>query len=262
VLLWFIFAAIAYGTATFAYAANGGEPGTGIKRHGRALLLLAALLHLACIGAQCMDGHHPLSSVFHATGLGGLIAVAGYLVLSRGGKLEPLGAIISTVGLAGLILSVVFSGVGTHELPSTVVVARAHISLAALGVAGFTLAAGVAGLYLVRERNLRSKAFRPGQWSMSLTALDRLHHRLVLLVTPVFTLAIVTGVIWMLGAGGPDVLAGHVVQIAGAITAWLASLALLIAHAVWGTRGRLSAWLTLLAFAAVVLVVVTYGVRA
>jgi ABC-type uncharacterized transport system permease subunit len=262
VLVLFVFAALAYGAASFAYAADAGESGSGIRRHGRALLLLAAVLHLACIGAQGMDGHHPLFSVFHATSLGALIAVAGYIVLSRGGKLESLGAIISTVGLIGLILSVVFGGAGVERLPSTVVVARTHISLAALGVAGFTLAAGVAGLYLVRERNLRRKAFRPGQWSMSLTALDRLHHRLVLLVTPVFTLAIVTGVIWMLGAGGLDVLAGHVVQIVGATTAWLASLALLISRAAWGTRGRRSAWLTLLAFAAVVLVVVTYGVRA
>ena len=104
--------------------------------------------------------------------------------------------------------------------------------------------------------------FRPGRKGMSLTGLDRLHHRLVLLVTPVFTLAIVTGVLWILELGGPDRLAGRAFEIGAAGIAWLASVALLISRAVWGTRGRRSSLLTLLAFGAIVLIVVWYGVRA
>jgi ABC-type uncharacterized transport system permease subunit len=125
------------------------------------------------------------------------------------------------------------------------------------------LAATVAGLYLVVERRLRTKRFRPGRQGMSLTGLDRLHHRLVLLVTPVFTLAIVTGVLWILEMGGPErLLQSRLFEIAAAGIAWLVSVSLLISRATRGTRGRRSAWLTMLAFLAIVLIVVSYGVRA
>jgi ABC-type uncharacterized transport system permease subunit len=224
--------------------------------------MLAAVLHVSCIGAGCMVGEHPLRSVFHATSLGALLTVVGYLLLSRHGKLWALGAIMGPIGLVGLVLAVVFGDHGVARPPSSVGLARAHVGLASLGIGGFLLAAGVAALYLIRERKLRNKVFRPGEWVVSLTALDRLHHRLVLLVTPVFTLAIVTGVLWMLAAGGPQLASGRIVEIAAAATAWLASVALLVSRAIWGTRGRRSAWLTLLALFAVVLLVIAYGVRA
>jgi ABC-type uncharacterized transport system permease subunit len=83
----------------------------------------------------------------------------------------------------------------------------------------------------------------------------------VLLVTPIFTLAIVTGVLWILQAGGPHMLRGRVFEIIAAAIAWGASIALLVMRAAWGSRGRQSAWLTIFAFASVLLIVVSYGVR-
>ena len=84
---------------------------------------------------------------------------------------------------------------------------------------------------------------------------------MMLLVTPVFTLAIVTGVLWTVEVGGLEQLSGRVFEVAAAGVAWLASVVLLVSRAIWGTRGRRSAWLTLLAFGMTVLIVVSYGVR-
>lgn len=259
-LVLFILAALAYGAASFAYGTEPSEH--GVRRFARPALIGAVVLHLACIGSMCLVGEHPLKSVFHATSFAALMTVVAYLVMSRGKKLDALGSVMTPVGLIGLVLAVVFSGEGVERAPATDAVAMAHVSLASAGLAGFTLAAGVATLYLARERKLRRKVFRPGEWSISLTGLDRLHHRLVLLVTPVFTLAIATGVLWILHAGGPQMLAGRTVELVAALTAWFASLALLISRAVWGTRGRRSAWLTLVAFASVVFIVASYGLRA
>jgi hypothetical protein len=43
--------------------------------------------------------------------------------------------------------------------------------------------------------------------------------------------------------------------------AWLASVGVLAARGGWGIRGRRAAWLTIVAFAATVAIVVGYGVR-
>jgi ABC-type uncharacterized transport system permease subunit len=263
-LLLFIVAALVYGAASFSYGAESSEQAEGtsaVQRWARPLLAVAAALHFIAIGAQCVEGDHPFKNIFLATSFGSLIAVAGYLGLSRGRRLEALGPIMAPVGLVGLVLGVVFSGLGGADVPAATTMPSAHVGLASLGLAGFTLAAGVAGLYLTMERRLRRKRFRPGGGGMSLTGLDRLHHRLVLLVTPIFTMAIVTGVLWILDLGGPHMLAGRWFELAAGGLAWIASVSLLVMRAVWGTRGRSSAWLTIVAFFAIVLIVVSYGVR-
>ena len=267
-LILFIASALLYGAASFAYGTERDQPDAsgkespGIARHARLLLALAAVFHFSAIGAQCIHGDHPLKNIFLATSFGSLIAVFGYLPLSRHHRLDPLGPVMAPVGLVGLVLGVVFSGVGTQEIPGAAGLLSAHVGFASAGLAGFTLAAAIAGLYLAMERRLRNKVFRPRPGGgMSLTGLDRLHHRLILLVTPVFTLAIVTGVLWIVQGGGPQSLEGRVFEIVAAAIAWLASVSVLVARAVWGTRGRRSAWLTISAFVAMVLIVISYGVR-
>lgn len=267
-LILFILAALAYGAATFAYGSRTADDERsddhGAFRYARLLLAAAAALHFFAVGAQCVQGDHPLKNIYLATSFGTLIAVAGYLVLARPGRgLDALGPVLAPVGLVGLALGVVFHDVtGTAgTVPGGQALGTAHVGFATAGLAGFTLAAGVAGLYLAMDRRLRRKQFRPGAAGLSLQGLDRLHHRLVLLVTPVFTLAIVTGALWTVEVGGIEPLRGRVFEVAAALVAWAASVMLLVSRAIWGTRGRRSAWLTLVAFLATILVVVSYGVR-
>lgn len=261
----FVASALLYGATSFAFGSvrsrESGED-VGVDRYGRLLLAIATTLHFLCIGSQCIDGDHPLKNIFLASSFASWVAVTGYLPLSRGGRLDALGSIMAPVGLIGLVVGVVFSDVGGSDLPPATGIASIHVVLAMAGFAGLTLAAGVAGMYLAVERRLRTKVFQPGKQGMSLIGLDRLQHRLVLLVTPIFTLAIVTGVLWILEGGGPDQFSGRLFEIVAGAIAWAASVALLTARAVWGTRGRRSAILTLVSFFAVVLIVVSYGVGA
>lgn len=266
-LLLFIAAALAYGGSSFAYGVGRTrERQLEGERHaddwGRRLLVLAALLHFCTIGAQCVDGDHPLKNIFLATSVATWGAVLGYVPLARHHRLDALGPVMAPVGLVGLVLGVLFSATESGPtIPGAPALASAHVTLASAGMAGFTLAAGVSGLYLVVERRLRNKVFVPGRPGMSLTGLDRLQHRLVLLVTPVFTLAIVTGVLWILEGSGVESFRGRLFEVVAGLIAWFASVSILVTRAVWGTRGRQSAWLNLVAFAAILLIVVSYGVR-
>lgn len=260
-LPFFILAALAYGAASFAFGA-GSDPGSTIKDWARALLAGAAVLHLGTVGAQCIDGHHPFQSVFLATSLGMLIAVVGFLAISAKRRpMRALGAVLAPLGLIGLTLGVVM-GPSAPDLAVSAGLVSVHIALATIGVSGFTLAAGVAGLYLGMERRLRTKQFQPGQTGVSLRGLDRLHWWMVLLVTPVFTLAIVTGAIALLREGGLEMLQARSVEIVAAGVAFLATTASLASRVVWGLRGRKAAWLTMVAFLAMAAILVSYGVRA
>jgi ABC-type uncharacterized transport system permease subunit len=264
VLPFFILAALAYGAASFAYGA-GTDEASSVKRWGRALLAGAALLHLATIGAQCVDGNHPFKSVFLATSLGLLIAVVGFLAISAKRRpMRALGAVLAPLGLIGLTVGVVMgggTGAATGSGSVSVGLLRAHIALATVGVSGFTLAAGVAGLYLGMERRLRTKQFQPGQAGISLRGLERLHLWLVLLVTPVFTLAIVTGSVVLLRGHHLEMLGERVLELSAAAIAFVATSVSLIARAVWGLSGRKSAWLTMVAFLCMVTILLSYAIR-
>jgi ABC-type uncharacterized transport system permease subunit len=264
-LLFFILAALAYGAASFAYGA-GTDEASSVKQWGRALLAGAALLHLATIGAQCVDGNHPFKSVFLATSLGLLIAVVGFLAISAKRRpMRALGAVLAPLGLIGLTVGVVMgpgeTAVGWGTGSFSVGLLRAHIALATIGVSGFTLAAGVAGLYLGMERRLRTKQFQPGQAGISLRGLERLHLWLVLLVTPVFTLAIVTGAVVLLRGGDLEMLSERALELFAAAIAFVATSVSLIARAVWGLSGRKSAWLTMVAFLCMVTILLSYAIR-
>lgn len=270
----FILAALVYGAATFAYGLDPDAPDSASRsqvarqatvrqRRAQLLLALAGLLHFCTIGAQCVRGEHPFESVFLATSLGALIAVAGYCALTLARPMHALGAVLAPVGLLGLAVGVMFGATSVHDpLPAPVhSLATAHIGLATAGLAGFTLAAAVAGLYLAMERRLRAKQWKPRPGAMSLAGLERLHYQLVLLVTPVFTLAIVTGVLWTIRAGGVESMGARWIEILMAVTAWLTSVAVLVMRAGVGLRGRRLAQLSLVAFVCTLLVIVWYGVR-
>lgn len=261
----FILAALAYGAAAFAYGA-GTDEGSSIKQWGRALLAGAALLHLLTIGAQCVDGNHPFKSVFLATSLGLLIAVVGFLAISAKRRpMRALGAVLAPLGLIGLTVSVVMGAsavpMGSVSNSVSIGLLRAHIALATVGVSGFTLAVGVAGLYLGMERRLRTKQFQPGQAGISLRGLERLHWWLVLFVWPVFTLAVVTGAVVLLRDGSLEMLRERTLELFAAAIAFVATSASLISRAVFGLSGRKAAWLTMLAFLCMAMILMFYAVR-
>jgi ABC-type uncharacterized transport system permease subunit len=114
--------------------------------------------------------------------------------------------------------------------------------------AGFTLAAGLAGLYLWQERRLKSRA--PGllrQRAPSQASLDSLTGRTIAVALPVLTLGLGVGLA-RLGADGGDFDAIMVV----ALLTWAAYAGFLLLRYEAGWRGRRTAYLALAAFALVV----------
>ncbi len=127
-----------------------------------------------------------------------------------------------------------------------------HVGLILAAFAGFTLAAGLAGLYLWQERRL--KAHAPGvlrQRAPSQMALDALTGRTILVALPALTLGLAVGLARLGSEGG-----GFDALMAVALLTWAAYAAFLFLRYEAGWRGRRTAYLALAAFALVAVALV------
>jgi ABC-type uncharacterized transport system permease subunit len=227
---------------------------------GRLALGLAVLLHLGDIGARCMHGVNPISSTPEAISFIAFLAAAGYLLASLRWGLASAGAFAAPAALVLLVLARVAPVSG--ETPAMGTLGQAHILLATVGVAIFFIAAVLAVLYLFEDRQLRRKEFaRVTKRGTPLETLDRLAAGCVSIGFPIFTVAIVTGAMWIARLGVLHGLKALRPEYLLAFVTWVAFAVLLIARFGGGWRGRRAAWLTLGGFGGTVLVLVVYFLR-
>jgi len=227
----------------------------------RVVLALGVALHFTDIGARCIHGTNPISSTPEAMSLVAFLIAAGYLLASFRYRLAAAGAFAVPAALASLVLARVVPA--EADAPHMGSLGRVHILLAVTGVAVFTLAAVLALLYLFQDRQLKRKQFdrMMGDRATPLETLDRLALRCVSVGFPIFTVAIVTGAIWVARLGFLRQAAALRPEYLFALATWAAFGVLLVARVGAGWRGRRAAWLTLGGFGGAMLVLAAYFLR-
>jgi ABC-type uncharacterized transport system permease subunit len=227
---------------------------------GRIVLALAVALHLYDIGARCVHGTNPISSTPEAMSFISFLLAAVYLLGSLRYELPSAGAFAAPASLVLLLLArVVPAEAGTPPMGT---LGYAHILLATVGVAVFFIAAVLAVVYLFQDRQLRQRRFeRVTGRGTPLDTLDRLAGRCVSIGFPIFTVAIVTGAMWIARLGVLHGMATLRPEYLLAFVTWVAFAVLLVARLGGGWRGRRAAWLTLGGFGGTVLVLVVYFLR-
>jgi len=250
--LFFIVVAL-YAAATAVYFTYLFGRNERALRVARLTLCGALVAHLGMIGLLCTQKHNPLQDLRGALSLSALLLGVGYLVSTLRTRMGAVGAFITPLSLALLISARITpqtTGPGIHPL------GKLHIALVAMGVAAFGLAAAVALIYLFQETALKRK--RIGQLfrrSPPLTALDEAGRRLILVGFPIFTLAMITGAIWVARLPGHE---GFRVEYLISAVTWLVFALLILARWTVGWRGRQAAWATVVGFVATVAVLVIY----
>lgn len=256
----FIFTAVLYAAASFTY---GLEAASTRRRVAYRLLWSAVAAHFATIGAQCLVGAHPFRSIYLVMSAGTWGAALTYSIFAMvRAPVRGVAGLLAPLGLLGLTLGVVMgpgqeSGQGSEGLLLSV-----HIGLATIGLMGFVLASAVAGLYLGLDFRLRRRRAMVHHAGHSLQNLESMLYGLMALVAPVFALAIVTGLVVLGRVEAGEETARRGVELVAAGVALLASLAVLVSRVAWGLRGRKSAAVTLVGLVAVIIILVSYGVRA
>jgi ABC-type uncharacterized transport system permease subunit len=253
---------VVYAVAVVLYLAFNAGLRAPVARMGRIMLAAGWVVQTVDIGIRCVHLQHPLSSTAEAMAFTAWMIVGGYLLASLRYRLEAAGAFAVPAGLILLLLARVVPGEGEATAHAGSL-GNVHIFLSTLGVAIFALAAVIEMVYLLQERRLKRKQLdRLRGGGAPLDTLDRLAALCVSVGFPVFTVALVTGAIWVARLG--VIKAGGAVrpEYVLAIGSWLAFGALLVARVGAGWQGRRAAWLTVGGFTGVVLVVVGYFIRA
>lgn len=196
-------------------------------------------------------GAPPLGSLPDAISVAVWVIVLLEVLIEQRTGVRVLGAFV-------LPIAVVLGLKATSARPGTLVPALAsawiwiHIALAMVGIAAFVFNFAGAIMYLLQERQLKTK--RPGAFYYrlpSLQTLDRLTFRTLALGFPFLTTGLVLGALWARAAWGSTFTFDPVAVLS--FVAWLIYAGTLAGRAAAGWHGRRAAYFSIVGFVALVL---------
>lgn len=209
---------------------------------------------IALIMLAVETGRPPLGSVAEAVSVAAWVVVLLEMWVERHYGLKVLGAfVLPIVVVLGLKST---AGRPDHLPPLAPTLGGAwiwvHIALALIGIAAFVLNFAGAVMYLLQERQLKTK--RPGTFYYRLPALetlDRLTYQTLAVGFPFLTTGLVLGALWAGTAWGSlfafDPLAFF------SFVAWAVYASTLAGRAIAGWHGRRAAYFAIIGFGALVL---------
>ncbi|MSO58423.1 MAG: hypothetical protein EXQ77_05210 [Thermoleophilia bacterium] len=238
----------AYVVAALGFAGELRGPGTA-GRVATWAVRFGWLGHLALVGAQGVSAHgFAWASWPGAVNLLSWLVVTGFLGWGCTPRYRLLGLVV--MPLAAALLAAGWAGGGTlvERRESDGALLATHTALMLAAIAGFTLASGMAVLFLWEERRLKRRDSRLMRLRVPpLEALDRLSARVSTVSLVLLTLGIGVGLA-SFGRGDFDA------AMAVTVGAWLVYTTSLVLRREAGLRGRRMAGLLLAGFAALVLV--------
>jgi ABC-type uncharacterized transport system permease subunit len=250
-LFWPAF--VAYGEAAVAYAGNIHRPGAlgSLATWG---VRVGWLVQTALLAAQAVEADgFPWGTWAGSLNLFVWLVVGVYLVWGCRPRYRLLGLAVMPLAAMVFVLSYAAGGMEGDGSDYSTLFLVVHVGLVLAALAGLTLAAALAGLYLWQEGQLKrhraAGLLRLG--APSLVSLDELAARVVVFAFPALTLGIAAGLARLVADGGSvDAL------VAAGIATWGLYCVFLLLRYVAGWRGRRSARLVLAGFVLVASVLV------
>ena len=225
---------------------------TKAGRIGIALAILGFLFLSAGVVARGVSaGRVPWGNMYEFSITGALAFLFAYLVTLRKYKIQWLGLIVTVAVLLTLGTAVTLLYVPSAPLVPALKSAWLVIHVCAAIISGgvFLLANCVAGAYLIMDRYQDEDGNENlPNWAKqlpTLAELDQLSYRLVALVFPLWTFAVIAGAIWAEAAWGRYW--GWDPKETWAFITWVAYAAYLHARVTAGWKGKRAAWLCLFA---------------
>lgn len=249
-----------YGCATAAYLVCLFRSSAGLTTWASRLLTGGCIAHvLSTVHLSNQLKHLPLTNMQESLSFFSLMIVAAFLFLERRYKVTTLGSFVTPVALMMLIASSALHAELRHLPP----ILQSnwfwiHALLAFFSYAAFTIAAGVAVMYLIQRHFLKTKHFGAlFQRIPPLETLDEISYRCLAVGFPLLTVAIISGSIWSEQAMG-SYWVWDLKQTWSLIT-WLIYAALLHGRLTIGWRGKRAAIMSIIGF--VVLLITFFGMK-
>lgn len=241
----------------FAFVTRRGEP---FRRFAVGSLRAAAVAHTLFLGAGLWLDETRGANVWTALAVVSLLPALGHLFWSRRGRFDVLGVFVTPVSLL-LFLGASLGTPGTtvsHGLRSAVL--PVHVTANLVGIVLFSLATSAGVGFLIQDRLLRRKQLQ-GLFRRlpSLDELDRAGFRTLTWGFALYTLGIVTGMVFMVGGdrGGIVLDASRI----AAFVAWALFAAVVFARLAIGWRGRRAALVTIAGFLLTIVTLFAYVFR-
>jgi cytochrome c-type biogenesis protein CcsB len=206
------------------------------------------LCHVAYFALRWSEsGRIPITGFFEAANFLGMGIILVFLVMEMRFKIAALGSFMLPLVVILMVPVLILSG----DIRALNPVLKSgwlgiHTSLAVLGDAAFAFAFIVSIMYLIQERQLKSKHLGAIFHRLpSLDIMDTLSYKALTLGWPLFTLGMITGSIWANSAWG-TYWSWDPKETWSLIT-WVIYLALLHLRTI-GWRGRKMAYLSIIGF--------------
>ena len=247
--LFFILTVALYGCATAAYLACLVRTSPLLTRWAGRILVAGFVAHLlSTIHLANKMKYLPLTNTQESLSFFSLAIVAGFIFFERRYKVTTLGSFIVPAALMMLIASSSLHA-EARQLPPILQSNWfwVHALLAFASYACFTIAAGVAIIYLIQNYFLKTK--RLGglfQKLPSLETMDDISYRCLTVGFPLLTVAIISGAIWSEQAMGSYWVWDH--KQTWSLIIWLIYAALLHGRLTIGWRGKRAAILSIIGF--------------
>lgn len=216
---------------------------------GTAALSAAFVIHAAAIAMRCAEvGGREFFTVRGGFMLLAWLGGGAYLALHRIYRIPVVGAFVGPLVLFTMIPALFgVPGVAAQAAVLHSEWLPVHVTTAFLGIALFTLASGVALMYVLQEREVKGKRFGALFSRLpSLEQLDEMNQRLVRWGFIVFSVALVTGALFARQAWG-SFWAWDPKQVFSLVT-WLLYAAIVQLRWSAGWHGRRAAVMTIVGF--------------
>ena len=232
------------------------SPREYLARTSLYIMVVGFALHLAWLVTRTYEaGHVPVTNLHESLSFFALAVIAVYLILAKKFGVKALGAFISPVAVIFMLLAASRPGeVGTLPpiLHSTWLVFHPVFSF--FGNALFALAFGAGAMYLIQEKEVKSKKlggiFRR---LPSLEVLDKMNFYCLIFGFPLLTLGLISGSIWAQAAWKVSPYSSLEPKLLWAAVTWLIYASLFSGRLIAGWRGKKAAVFALVGFGAVML---------
>ncbi len=206
------------------------------------------VLHLASIVLRAMDVQYlPLTQRYEAFSFFGALAAMGFLITYAKYRIAPLSVFAFPLIFIMTFLANMFYDPSTAIPP---ILRRnwlyVHAPLVFLGYAALFIAFAAAIMYLIQERELKSKhVTRFHNRLPSLEVCDDLAYRSLAIGFPLITLGIITGALW---AQSEPIAWARDPKILLSFLTWFVYLLLIHYRLIAGWRGKKAAYLSIVGF--------------
>ena len=207
--------------------------------------------HTVVIGVyRCHSGRLPITSRADIVSLFGWAMILAYLIAEwkHGHKIWVFGSFVLPLAFAaGMYTSFLPHKMEIFPSGTKTVFLTFHVSSASIGFASFGFAFCLAIMYLLQERQLKSR--HPGSLFFrlpSLDTLDKLSYRCISVGFPIITLSTILGILWIWSTRD-SVFSWKPVEIWW-LMIWFFYAILLQARFTIGWRGRKASYLTIFIF--------------